>query len=288
MSLCPYCGEKAGWLQGSHPTCVAKANSTAETVRTFVIKTIVDGGSLADLQLGLPPIMANVKEQYVHGAILNGLNEGASQAAKRAPVSDDDYTRIEAIMKAYEVCADVSKGWFGLSDLAQSNMLYQVSNDILPAWGDPPIFNLHHGEVLCYQTGVTVVYAEERTVSTGRSYGGLSVPIGGGIYAHLGESRPQKVSGVLPLDCGQAAITSENFYFAGQNTTLQISLRNVIRYQPYADGIGICESYGAPKICTFNQDCQFPDGSSLTVEARYDVGWFLYPFLTALTHRLNA
>jgi hypothetical protein len=288
MSLCPYCGEKAGWLQSSHPACVAKANSTAETVKTFVIKTIVDGGSLADLQLGLPPIMANVREQYVHEAILNGLNEGASQVAKRAPVSDDDYTRVEATMKAYGVNTDISKRWFGLLDLSQSNMLHQVLNNSLPVWGDPPIFNLHHDEVLCYQTGLAVVYAEEKTVSTGRAYGGFSVPVGGGIYAHLGESKPQKVSGLLPLDCGQVAITSENFYFAGQSTTLQIPLRHVIRYQPYVDGIGICESHGAPKVFTFNQDCEFPDGRSFTAKARYDVGWFLYPFLTALTNRLNA
>ena len=287
MGLCEYCDQKAGFFQSVHPACVAKANSTAETVKTFVTKTIVDGGSLADLQLGLPPIMGNVKEQYVHEAIQNGLNESASQVARKAPVSDDDYTRIEAIMTAYGVKTDISKRWFGFLGLCQSNMLHQVLNNILPAWGDPPLFNLHHGEVLCYQTGVTVVYAEEKTVSTGRGYGGVSVPIGGGIYAHLGESKPQKVSGLMPLDGGQVAITSENFYFAGQNMTLQIPLRHVIRYQPYVDGIGICESHGAPKVFTFNQNCEFPDGRSMTVKAQYDIGWFLYPFLTALTNRLN-
>ena len=287
MGLCEYCDQKTGFFQSVHPACVAKANSTVETAKTFVTKTIVDGGSLADLQLGLPPIMANVKEQYVHEAILNGLNESASQVAKNGPVSDEDYNRIEAALKEYGVQTDISKRWFGLLDLSQSNMVHQVLNNILPVWDDPPLFNLHRGEVLCYQTAVTVVYAEEKTVSTGRGYGGLSVPIVGGIYAHLGESKPQKVSGLVPLDGGQVAITSENFYFAGQKSTLQIPLRNVIRYQPYLDGIGICESHGAPKVFIFNQNCEFPDGRSLTVKVQYEVGWFLYPFLTALTNRLN-
>jgi len=287
VGLCEYCDQKAGFFQSVHPACVAKANSTAETVKTFVTKTIVDGGSLADIQLGLPPIIGNVKEQYVHEAIQNGLNEGVGQVARKAPVSGDDFTRIEAIMTAYGVKTEISKRWFGFIALCQSNMLHQVLNSILPAWQDPPLFNLRHGEVLCYQTGRTVVYAEEKTVSTGRGYGGVSLPVGHGIYAHLGESKPQKVSGLIPLDAGQVAITSENFYFAGQKSTLQIPLRHVIRYQPYVDGVGICVSHGAPKVFTFNQSCQFPDGRYLTVDVQWDSGWFLYPFLTALTNRLN-
>jgi hypothetical protein len=107
------------------------------------------------------------------------------------------------------------------------------------------------------------------------------------MYGHLGESRPQKVSGLMPIDAGAFGITTENIYFSGTHTTTQISLRNVVRYQSYIDGIGISEAHGAPKVFTLFQDCQFPDGRSLTGCSGYDIGWFLYPLLTALTNRLN-
>jgi hypothetical protein len=43
MSLCEYCGEKAGWFQSSHPACVAKANSTGQTLKELVSKELLEG-----------------------------------------------------------------------------------------------------------------------------------------------------------------------------------------------------------------------------------------------------
>jgi hypothetical protein len=91
----------------------------------------------------------------------------------------------------------------------------------------------------------------------------------------------------MPIDAGALGITTENIYFSGSRTTTQISLRHVVRYQSYIDGIGISEAHGAPKVFTLFQDCQFSDGRSLTGCSGYDTGWFLYPLLTTLTNRLN-
>ncbi|HXB70974.1 MAG TPA: hypothetical protein VNY05_22255 [Candidatus Acidoferrales bacterium] len=287
MSLCEYCDQKTGWFQSTHPACVAKAGSTGQVVRQLVIDKVWAGGSLADITSGVAKLSSDnrVKEQYVREAILDGLSFVAGEMAKKSPVSDDEYRRIEPILSGYQYKADPSKKRFGTLELSLSNMLWQASNNILPLWGDAPAFNLRAGEVLCFQAG-GVIYAEEKTVSTGRGYGGLSVPVGLGMYAHVGQSQAQKVTGLMPLDGGQLAITSENVYFSGQNTTLQIPLRRVIRYQGYVDAIGICESHGAPKVFTFYQNCEFPDGRYMRNATGYDLGWFLYPFLTALTTRL--
>src|ERR1700678_1416920 len=99
MSLCEYCGEKAGWFQSSHPACVAKVESTAKTVKAFVVETLLGGGMLADLTLGVQKILSNnnTKQQYIHDSLMDGLDAGISQFSKKALISNDDYTRIKAI-----------------------------------------------------------------------------------------------------------------------------------------------------------------------------------------------
>jgi hypothetical protein len=138
-------------------------------------------------------------------------------------------------------------------------------------------FNLGSNEIPVYQSGDNVIYAEERTVSTHvRSFGGLSVPIGGGVYYHFGGSQghQERTSGLVQLDGGKMLITSQALYFGGRQTTFRIALDRVLRYQPYVDGVGVCESHGAPKVFVF-------DYSGM------DAGWFFYNVLSALTRNLT-
>lgn len=294
MGMCEYCGTSAGWFSSSHPACVGRVESTAKTVNAFVVETLLGGGTLADLTLGVQKILSdnNTKQQYVHGSLMDGLDAGISQFSKKAPISNDDYTRIKAICAGFDaesadaIKRNMSLRHFGKIDMELSNVLWQAQNDCLQHWPGS-MFNLHRGEILCYQCESSAVLAEEKTVTTGRGYVGISVPLGNGIYGHLGESKPQKVSGLMPIDGGALAITTENIYFAGGHTTAQISLRHVVPYQPYVDGIGIYEAHGVPKVFTLFQDCQFPDGRSLSGCTHYDIGWFLYPLLTTLTNRIN-
>jgi hypothetical protein len=65
-------------------------------------------------------------------------------------------------------------------------------------------------------------------------------------------------------------ITSLALYFGGEKTTLRIPLDHVLRYQPYVDGVGVCESHGAPKVFVFDY-------------RGMDVGWFFYNLLSALS-----
>jgi hypothetical protein len=286
MGMCEYCGTSAGWFSSSHPACVAKIESTAKTVNAFVVETLLGGGMLSDLILGVQKILSdnNTNEQYVQDAILDGLDTGIGQFSKKVPISNDDYVRMKAICESFGYKTSVKR--VGSLDSALSNILWQAQNDCLEHWPDP-LFNLHRGEILCYQCETSAVLAEEKTVTTGRGYGGISVPLGHGMYGHLGESKPQKVPGLMPIDAGALAITTENIYFAGGHTTAQIPLRRVVR-KCYVDGIGIYEAHGVPKVFTMFQDCQFPDGRSLTGCSGYDIGWFLYPLLTTLTNRINA
>jgi len=78
----------------------------------------------------------------------------------------------------------------------------------------------------------------------------------------------------LPLDIGEMLITTRTIYFGGQKRTLRIPLDHVVRYQPYVDGVGVCEAHGAPKV--FVMDYR-----------GLDTGWFFFNLLSALTGRLT-
>jgi hypothetical protein len=285
MGLCDYCGEKAGWLQSSHPACVAKANSMGETVKELVFKEILAGKAYAELAAEVQKILADNKAQakYVQQDLHQGINDVISQIALQSPVSDDDFERLFAITEGFDLSPTnnpaeyAERRWFGVTQLALSHILWQVLNHTAPLFDEPPMFNLRSGETPIFQTGTgSVRYAEERTVSTHtRSFGGISLPVGGGVYYHIGGSQghQERTSGLMELDIGGMLITSLGLYFGGQKTTLRIPLDRVLRYQPYIDGVGVCESHGAPKVFVFNY-------------SGMDAGWFFYNLLMALTNNL--
>jgi hypothetical protein len=162
--------------------------------------------------------------------------------------------------------------------LFMSNTLWQVLHDLPPYYDsvDRMQFNLESGEHPVFTAG-KVVFAEEKTVSThSRTFGSLSVPIGAGMYYRIGGSQghQEQASGLLPLDMGEMLITNRALYFGGQRKTLRIALKHVIRYQPYVDGVGVCEAHGAPKVF-------IPDYSGM------DTGWFFFNLVSALTSKLR-
>ncbi len=203
--------------------------------------------------------------------------------ALQNPVSEDDYRRVFAILKGWGIQQYIDSGellarrWFGLPRLDMSLILGQVLHGQNPVYDGTGRmqFNLHLGEVPIFTAG-KVTFAEERSVSKhATTFSGVSVPIGGGMYYHVGGSQRHQVSGLLPIDVGEMLITTQAVYFGGQKRTLRIPFEQVVRYQPYVDGVGVCESHGPPKVFVM-------DYGSL------DTGWFFYNLLLALSSRLNS
>jgi hypothetical protein len=285
MALCEYCGESAGWFSSSHPACVAKADSTGQTVKDLVFDGILAGKPYEELSAAVQDALTDNKVLFKHvrEALLQGVNDALSQLALQAPVSEDEFERLVAIsgsegfdMMSYGA-GIVSRRWFSVAQLTMSVVLWQVLHNRSPWFEGSVDFNLGSNEIPVYQSGDNVIYAEERTVSTHvRSFGGLSVPIGGGVYYHFGGSQghQERTSGLVQLDGGKMLITSQALYFGGRQTTFRIALDRVLSYQPYVDGVGVCESHGAPKVFVF-------DYSGM------DAGWFFYNVLSALTRNLT-
>jgi hypothetical protein len=290
MSLCKYCGQKAGWFEGSHPGCVTNASGVGQTVRKLVFDGTLAGQCYKDLSAELQKALGDGKVQlkYVREASLQAANHAASQIALKSPVTETEFKRLTDIIRGLDGSLDgylsatytaqiVQRRWFAAGQLQMSYVLWQVLNNITPDFdqtGETVAFNLRAGEIPIFQTGNCVTYAEERTVTNhSRTYQGLSLPVGGGIYYHIGGSQghQERTSGLLPLDGGKILVTSNALYFGAQSKTLRIPLDRVLRYQPYVDGIGIFESHGAPKVFVFDY-------------RGMDVGWFFYNLLSALSN----
>jgi hypothetical protein len=290
MSLCEYCGKKVGWFQANHPACVTKASSTGQVVQELVFDGTLAGRSYDELSAEVQKVLKdnNVSFKYVRDALLQGANDAASQLALKSPVTNAEFERLVDIIRGLDGSSDVQlsdeyraqmvqRQWFAMGLLLMSNVLWRVLNNITPNFGEtvgePVAFNLRAGEIPIFQTGDCVMYAEERTVTNhSRSYQGLSLPVGRGVYYHIGGSQghQERTSGLLPLDGGKILVTSKALYFGGQTKTFRIELDHVLRYQPYVDGVGVCESHGAPKVFVFDY-------------RGMDVGWFFYNLLVALT-----
>ncbi|PWT99839.1 MAG: hypothetical protein C5B51_26370 [Terriglobia bacterium] len=280
MGVCEYCGEKAGWFQSNHLACVDKAHRTGDSARALVTSEILAGKTLGDLQTAVEQLLVDskIKEAFVRDTLQQAVNEGITQAALRSPLSVDEKARLEAILSGYEVHSSPNRQWYGPAFVEMSHILWLVFNDLQFGVDFSPAFNLHADEFPVFQTGNCVTYAEERTVSNhSRSFSGLSIPVGGGIYYHVGGSQEhqERTTGLMPLDGGMILITSQALYFAGQQRTLRIPLEHVLRYQPYVDAVGVCESHGAPKVFVFDY-------------RGMNTGWFFYNLLSDLTSKRNS
>jgi hypothetical protein len=280
MGSCDLCGENAGWFQSRHPACEARADSVRETLKQLLLNGTLTGKFQAGLEAEARQIVAENRVPFDHfrEAMLQAANNAASQLALQSPVAEEEASRVADILRGFGIDEYSSewaqRRWFGLPLLIMSHTLWQAFHGIAPFYDGTGRmqFNLRSGETPIFSAG-KVTFAEERTVSTqAKGFGGLSIPIGGGVFYNvdLAGGRQGQVSGLLPLDVGEMLITTQALYFGGPKRTLRIPLDHVIRNQFYVDGVGVSESHRVPKVFV-------PDYRGM------DTGWFFFNLFTALT-----
>jgi hypothetical protein len=284
MGLCEYCGQKAGLFSNTHSACLERVNRTREEVRILIkaefAKSPTNG---SEVIAGVQQIVdANaVQERYVREAAKQTAGEAIMKWASTTMLSDEETAAANCVIAHYDLKQpDFEARLFPASFVTLSHLLWQLATGMAIEWGldEPPSFNLQRTEIAIYQTGDTsVMYAEERTVSNqGRSYHSLSVPLGHDVSYRIGNSQAnaERATGLAQLDIGKVLITDRFFYFGGSQHTLKIDLGRVLRYVPYLDGVGICETNGAPKVFIWG-------GSKI------DLGWYVGTLLAILTQRLS-
>ncbi len=283
MGLCDLCGGNAGFLKTRHPDCQSKAELLKSALHELVLDGVQTGKTYQGIQSDVTArvVESGLPISYFSRTMLDAANEGVSKIAVNTPIPDDELSRLVDILTGFGF-SPVNRDellrykYFGMALAGMSWTLWMVQNDRLPPFDSSQDlqFNLLHNEEPIFSVG-KVTFAEEQTHYTGtRGYGGLSLPIGGGAYYHVGASQGRQVSGLEPIDEGGMLITSRSLYFGGQKRTMRISLSDVVRYQPYVDGVGVCETSGPPKVFV-------PDYSGM------DTGWFFVNLLTTLTFKLN-
>lgn len=283
MGKCDLCGDSAGIFKSRHPSCEMKAESLKHSLHDLVLNGVLAGMPFSELntQTEIRIQEENLPKSRFQQTMLLAANDAAIQISQKSPISEDELIRLVDLLNGFGYPAGnreeiLRNRLFGMGFTSLSNILWEVHNDRPPYYdgAGKMQFNLRPGEQPIFSAG-NVTFAEERTVNTGsRTFGGLSVPIGAGIYYHFGASQARKVSGLLQIDVGAMLVTSQALYFGGQQRTMRISLAHVLRYEPYADGVGVCEAAGPPKVFV-------PDYSGM------DTGWFLFNLLSTLTSKLS-
>ncbi|ABF42394.1 hypothetical protein Acid345_3393 [Candidatus Koribacter versatilis Ellin345] len=274
MASCRFCGKKAGLFKHEHEEC---ALDHSEAMRNFPLSietALTSGKTIAEAGSGLDEIaekgrLTSTEKWQLFTEVWNRV---VRVIAMESPLSPDQYSALEHFYNESKMSADAVQSTAGGRAAILSFLLWTVYHDQIDPYRGPVNFNTKDDEVAVF--GMANIYLlEERAQRVSNSvYGGLSLPIGHGIYYHMGRGQSQSVSVQVlkEIDYGDILITTKRLYFGGTSKSFAIEHKKALRFEPFSDGVGISAT-GKPKIlrCAAFDDC----------------GWFLYNLLTALAAR---
>jgi hypothetical protein len=298
MPICTYCGESAGWFHDVHDTCVKASESGCEQVVSVVSSVVSEKLTPPSARyenwariLGehvwaeVKPALDQLATQYripsndLRKALCAGWSAGAAKAAIGEPMH---VYRYNLLNEFYRVMGFTDRemlktnGFIAniFSTLLWSVMIYGDPSELFCAKHP---FNLKPNEVALMFFG-SVVYSKA-TVNRSRQggYGGLSVPLGHGIYYHFGGFKSETIdaSVVKELDYGGMLIATKNIYFSGPKLTFRIPYDNVLSFRAQTSGIGLVRDNASATTEIFTVLEADPYGGE-PVNARPLYGWFLY------------
>src|SRR5580692_8064918 len=112
MGLCDLCGEKAGWLQNRHSACNARAEGAKKALYDLALKGTLAGKSFSDLDTEVRQLAADhrVPFQQFCETLLQAVDVAAGKIALQAPVSQDEYRRVFAILQGWGIQKYINNG----------------------------------------------------------------------------------------------------------------------------------------------------------------------------------
>ena len=254
MAVCRYCGEKAGWFSEAHGSCRQKAAQGIEALKQCVADAIVQGKQYPEIKAKLDKIVAdsNIPQDQVLPAIKYGWSQGAKNRCIAQPMSDDELSSISDFYSSAGLPQEEiaqSPGWVAMSF---SSRIWMVLHDQIDPYHGPVQFNLQHGEVPVFGIA-NVLLTEERTTSSYvGEYSGASIRIANGVYYHLGRMRGHKEqsASLQEVDYGDFLMTTQGIYFGGteHGVNFRLPYKQIVRFQPYSDAVGVCKNGGREKI----------------------------------------
>src|SRR5436309_4627547 len=268
MGVCQYCGQKAGWFSDTHEECVQEAEHGLEAMKSCVTEAVVNGESYEEIRTQLDRLVADsaIPKAKMLPAIKEGWSRGATQRGIAQPISDQEFSAISGLYRAAGLSQDEMRQTPGFRAAVFSFLIWTVLHDQIEPYHGPISFNLQSGEVPVFGIA-NVLLSEERSVSSYvGGYSGASIRVANGLYYHLGGVRGHKVqsSSLQEVDYGDFLMTSEAIYFGGREhgVNFRLPYRQVVRFQPYSDAVGICKNGAKEK--------------NFAPQHVSEAGWFLF------------
>jgi hypothetical protein len=280
MTICRYCGQKAGWFSEAHETCIQKANQGIETLKTCVADAMVQGKQFGEIKAQIDKIVADtaIPQERVLPAIKEGWSQGAEKRSMAQPISDPEFSVLSDVYRTAGLTQDDIRKTTGFRSMVFSFLIWTVLHDQIEPYQGPVQFNLHAGEVPVFGIANVLLSEEQTTSAYVGGYSGASIRVANGLYYHLGGVRGHRVqaTSLQEADYGDFLMTTGSIYFGGREKGINFRLpfNQVVRFQPYSDAVGICKNGAKEKIFAPQQ---VPES-----------GWFLFNVLQALAAKESA
>lgn len=274
MAKCKYCGQWAGLLKDTHPGCVTEHNreeearvareaeeaAKVEQVRALLVSQSSKGTLDAALTPALDeaaggdrdvlwkgtaawfsslvrePFPEGVPQEQVESAVRSLMDH---YGFKGSDLPDNLWNKFVKVC----ACGDLDRG---------------VLPERVKVGGNLP-FNLEGGERVVWLFPGAEYFEDKAVRSLSRSYGGLSMRVLPGVYAHMGQSAPSSVSeGFFPIDTGLLALTDRAILFSGSHKALRIKYKDIVAFTRYDSGFAVCKSNQAARNQAFEVADDFP------------------------------
>lgn len=191
MSICRYCGQKAGWFSDAHECCIQKSNQGIEALKACVANAVAQGKQYGEIRGQLEKIVAEavIPQQQALAAIKEGWSQGAEKRSMAQPLNEREGSAILDIGKAAGLTQDDLLKTAGGRAVFLSWRLWMVLNNQIEPFKGPISFNLQAEEIPVFGLA-NVLLSEEQTGSTYvGGYSGVSIRVASGLYYHFGGMR---------------------------------------------------------------------------------------------------
>src|ERR1019366_10392116 len=164
MSICRYCGQKAGWFKDAHDECVQKARLGVEALKTCVADAVVQGKKYDEIKDRIGGLVADssIPNDQVLPAIKEGWSEGAEKRSIAQPISGAEFSAMADFYRAAGFTPQGMRQTAGFLRTTFSFLIWTVLHDQIEPYQGPVRFNLQHGEVAVFGIA-NVLLTEART-----------------------------------------------------------------------------------------------------------------------------
>jgi hypothetical protein len=274
MGICKYCGQKAGWFNDAHDTCVQKAMNGIKTAKECMTNAVIESTDYSELATLSNKLIseAAIPEEQIRSAFKEGWSDGAEIRCKKQPTTLSEFSSMSDLYKGAGFRSEDMVKTAGFRAMTVSFLIWTILNDQIEPYEGPIRFNLQPGETPVFGMANVLLSEQKTTSSYVGAYSGASIRIANGLYYRLGGMQGHKVqnTSLQEVDYGGFLMTTRSIYFGGTEKGINFRLpySSIIRFQPYSDGVGICKNGGKEQIFAPQQ---IPDA-----------GWWLFNMLQAL------